>query len=260
MSKKKLVTLAVGDEYQRLERVSGPSRREYAKRHGWQYEVIERIPDSFRQRFPGARFGWVCNLYKLLLPELNQEYDLVAYMDNDSVVSPRASCLSSYSDQLPSGGFAAVQTVHFAERARFHPEWAANYYAELPLGDLIVRNVEAQINGGLLLFRPREVRDAWTALLNSDTPLNEENRLNAHEVQAGRCLFLPGEWNLLWMYEKYRLGILRPQRNPFDKLWNRAYNRYIGKWHERARMNDALNRCFMLHLAFEHRKIHWLRM
>lgn len=259
--KKKIITLSLGEEYQRLERVSGPSRQAYANKHGWDYEVISEIPEPFRTRYPAASFGWICNLYKLLLPRLNAHYDLVAYMDCDTLVAAHAPCLSQHLDELPPAGFGAVQTVSFEDRQRLHPEWAVDYYAQLERQwglALTIADRKKHINGGLLLFRPQAVLQAWDALLELDSPLNEENRLNVYEAQQGRCALLPPGWNLLWMYEKYKLGILKPQRNRWARLRNKLYNRFFGSRHERRRMQEALERCFMLHVAFEHRKIHWL--
>ena len=259
--RKKIVTLAAGEDYQRLERASGPSRRAYAVRHGWDYEVIDQIPDVFRAEHPTARFGMLCYLYKLSIPSRNLDHDLVAFFDCDSLLTPNAPCLSEFAERLPQGGFGAVQTVAYEERRRLHPDWAPDYYAQLEKNGATLPAIPdrtTQINAGLLLFRPAEVHERWTELLHLNSPLNEESRLNVYEVQQGRCLLLPPEWNLLWMYEKYRLGILKPQSNFPLRLRNYLYNRVLGKPLERRRLREAFGRCHLLHLAFEHHKIHWL--
>lgn len=112
------------------------------------------------------------------------------------MINPNASCLSSFINKIPIGGFAGVQTVSFEYRKLFHG-WNRYYYDDLRENgyDISQRYPELHVNAGLLLYRNEEVWERWIELLSLDLDINEENRLNAYGVQDGRCFFLPRHWN-----------------------------------------------------------------
>jgi len=156
-------------------------------------------------------------------------------------------------DRIPHGGFAGVQDTTFEERKLF-PTWKRYYYDGLrDYGyDGAARYPERHINGGLLLYRPGDVYERWNELLNIDSDLNEENRLNVYEVQEDRCLLLPRHWNTIWLYERVRRGWSKGSYN--SKMSRRIAALYL-RLTERKKINMVYRNVSMLHFAFEHKKM-----
>lgn len=259
--KKALVTIAIGEKYERLEKAYAKTRVAYADRHGYEYIVYTEMPPEWvevKKKFPVGRQA---NMFKLYLPTLQQDYGFVAFIDSDTAVNPDAPCLTEYEPKIPTGGFAACETFDWEERHHYWPRMAADYYKGLEdrygvqLEGIV--NRKQNINGGLMLYRPQEIAERWRALSELDTPLTQENLLNVHDLQQGLVYFMPREWNLLWMYEKFRIGFLKPDTNDIVKVRNKLLNLY-GKVFEKPLLEQAFRRCHMLHLAFEHEKLLWL--
>ena len=260
--KKALVTIAIGEKYEALEKAYAKTRVEYAKRHGYEYIVYTEMPADWvevKKDFPKKRQA---NMFKLYLPTLQHDFDFVAFIDVDTAVSPTAPCLTEHEPQIPKGGFAACETYDWDERHHYWPDWAEDYYKGLEEKYGVkftdeIKNPQVNINGGLMLYRPQEISERWRELSEMDTPLTQENLLNVYDVQNGLVHIMPREWNLLWMYEKFRLGYLKPAKNDLIKARNKLLNLY-GRPFEKPMIEDALKRCHMLHLAYEHEKLLWL--
>ena len=227
--KKAMVTIVVGEKYRRIYNHVAPLNRKWMDRWGWDSIIIESIPDDFRARYArkyNNNSRWVFLMYKLFIPSLFRNYDLVAFIDSDCVINPNAECLSKYLDNIPAGGFAGGQPVTFEERKLF-PNWNEYYYDDLRSCGYneFPRYPDKHISSGLLLYRPRDVWERWLELLNIDSELNEENRLNVYEVQEDRCFFLPKRWHVVWFYERVRRG------------WSKGY--YSNK------LTRKLNQCLL---------------
>lgn len=260
--KKALVTIAIGEKYERLEQSYSKTRIEYANRHGYDYIVYKEMPADWlevKRDFPRSRQA---NMFKLYLPTLQHDYDFVAFIDVDTAVNSKAPCLTEFEPLIPKEGFAACETYDWDERHKYWPDWAEDYYKGLEEKygvklDNEITNPRLNINGGLMLYRPREISQRWKDLSEINTPLTQENLLNVHDVQNGLVHIMPREWNLLWMYEKFRIGYLKPATSDFWKARNKVINNY-GRVFEKPLMEEALGRCHMLHLAYEHHKLLWL--
>ena len=253
--KKAVVSIVVGEKYRRIYNHMAPLNRMWMDRWGWDSMIIESIPDDFRTLYSkdGRQSGWIYNMYKLLIPSLFLKYDLVACVDSDCVINPSAACLSEYIDNIPNGGFAGVQDTTFEERKLF-PSWNRYYYDGLRDAGYngSPRYPKQHINGGLLLYRPSHVWERWIELLNMDLNLNEENRLNVYEVQGDRCLFLPRNWNTIWLYERVRRGW---SKGTYNNRLSRKLNRCIMRFTERKKVNMVYKNVSMLHFAFEQQKM-----
>ncbi|MCG6862398.1 MAG: hypothetical protein LJE70_14145 [Chromatiaceae bacterium] len=258
---KVLITIATGETYRRLERVTGLSRAHYARRHGWDYACVTE-PSDFGVSRTDASLRAMQRL-KLLVPSLFSRYRLAAFLDGDTLANARAPCLSQHADEIPPEGFAAVQTILPAERRDFLPDCAETYYDEfMSAGSRrrLIRDASVYVNSGVMLFRPQEVTGRWRSHFEqyAGSKLNDENILNLHEVQAGRCHLLDCKWNTLWLYEKYRRGHLRGFHRRINDPYFAIYllkNRIFWRIWEPARIRRCLEESFVVHLAFERRKL-----
>lgn len=262
-----LVSFAVGPLYERIERVTGPFRQRYADRHGYSYHVVSRLPQELIERFPDKGIKWYCVRAKLILPTLFQEYENLIIMDGDSFIMPDAPDLMQFEEMIPSGGFAAANTITHAERRKYFPDWSESYYD--PLKPFLTEpysltDETKYINSGLLMCRPREVAERWSALCAITGILNEENLLNTYEVQQGMCFFLnsvDAKWHVLWFYEKHRRNALLPARkSPFSPrfLWKTVKNRIAWPFWEPSLFSRCCRDCHFIHLAFEAKKCAFL--
>jgi hypothetical protein len=257
--RKAVVTIVAGERYRILYDHIASLNGLWMHRWGWDFIMITSIPSDFRNSYsrddrPSA---WIYYMYKLAIPSLFRDYDLIAFLDSDCVINPGAGCLSEYVVDIPNGGFAAVQDVTFDERKLF-PTWNRYYYDDLvDRGyDGVPPHPKIHINAGLLLYRPRDVWERWLDLLRIDIGLNEENRLNVYEVQDHRCLFLPHHWNVVWMYERARRGWIHEKS--YKNRIARGVNRRLREVGERKRVNVVYRDVSMMHFAFEHAKMLWI--
>jgi len=252
--KKAMVTIVVGEKYRRIYNHVAPLNRKWMDRWGWDPIIIESIPENFRAQYAekDKPSGWVFFMYKLYIPSLFRNYDLVAFIDSDCVINPNAECLSQYIDNIPTGGFAGGQPVTFEERKLF-PNWNQYYYDDLRSHgyDEFPKYPDKHINSGLLLYRPSDVWERWLELLNMDSELNEENRLSVYEVQEDRCFFLPRQWHVVWLYERVRRGW---SKGYYSNKLTRKLNQCLLKFTERNRINMVYREVSLLHFALEHHK------
>ncbi len=259
--RKLLTTIASGKKFMDLEAHTGRFRREYAKKYGWDYQVVDGIPDAFAQTFAGRDGGRYTILdLKLLLPALFQEYDLLAFMDGDTVLNlETADDLAQYEPLIPRGGFAGVQETPKEARQKYHGVWREHHYAhlekDLPPGT-ITRPWE-HANAGLLLTRPKESAQAWRELIPQWPQLSVEYKMNIGLVQKGLCHFLPLEWNRVWSYERVQGGLELPENHAWQVAFNRQWRKVI-KPLEKARVRRLFRESKMIHFAFEHHKSYWL--
>jgi hypothetical protein len=253
--KKAVVTIVVGDKYRKIYDHVAPLNRKWMERWGWDSVVIDSIPDDFTASYSRSdkSSGWIFYMYKLFIPSLFRNYDLIAFVDSDCVFNPNADCLSEYIDDIPLGGFAGVQEITFEERKLF-PNWSRYYYEGLrDLGyNGTPRYPERHACAGLLLYRPSDVWERWVELLNMNTNLNEENRLNVYEVQEGRCFFLPCHWHIVWLYERVRRGW---SRGTYKNKISRKLSQCILSLTERKKVNMVFKNASMMHFGFEHEKM-----
>lgn len=258
--KKALVTIAVGEKYEQMELETQASRVAYANRHGYDYIVYKEMPADWveiKKAYPKNRQA---NMFKLYLPTLQQDYDFVAFIDTDTYVNPKAPCLSQFEPRIPKEGFAACVSYTWEERHRYWPNWARTYYEGLVERYGVTMpelwNERLDINGGLMLYRPREIAERWRHFSEMDTPLTQENLLNIHDLQNGLCYMMQDVWNRVWYYQKFRLGLLKPVRSEFGRYRNAFVNRYCSGIEKRL-LRTELDRCFMMHFAYEHKKTLW---
>jgi hypothetical protein len=248
-----MVVSAIGPRHQALYGKVAPTFERYAAKHHWDLKVMSELPDWFVQEFsrPGWDFRSLCCAYKLQQPSQFPAYDLMAIMDQDMIINPNAPCLSSYYDQIPPKGIAAVQDVSFSER-RLFPEWNRYHYSDF-LKDCEVEKLpfpELHVNSGLMLVKPSEVKDEMSELNRADSALSDEDRVNLTFTQTGRVLMLPSKWNVVYPYELVRRGydrkrsshpkFLTPKRLQYE--WDTRFT------HQRL-IHEIFRDVYVLHFA-----------
>lgn len=259
--KKLLYNLAIGPKYAQIESLTGPYRRAWAERWGWEYRPVTEVPDWLLQKQGEHGLKFALDLFKLYNAAQLKDYDLVVYSDTDTVWNPNAPDLATYYDKIPVGGFGGVQVVSPEARGLF-PEWVSDYYSGLELltgHPIDVPNRDIHFNGGLVLHKPREVAERWMELAQMDSPLYDEHRLCVHEVQAGKCLFLPSEWNVVWRYHVRQslpeLDWRKCRVHKYLDAWNYLSERVLMSQIEAKYALETWRNVNMLHFANEAWKV-----
>lgn len=249
--RKAIAISVIGSEYHALYRKLAPTYEHYAARHGWDIKVATEFPDSFVRQY--SRPNWnlrdLSCAFKMYQPALYPEYDLLAIMDPDMIIHPAAPCLSSYSSAIPPGGIAAVQDVSYAERQLFD-NWSTCHYdtfldaqevAQLPFPEL-------HVNTGLVLVRPEEIKDDWISIMNIDSDMQEEDRINLQVTQKGLTFMLPTKWNVVYPYELVRRGY-QAWTHPKSRVTRRITYEYDMHVKHPRLVNEIFRDVYVLHFA-----------
>jgi hypothetical protein len=220
--KKAIVCMGIGGPYERQLQATRPFREAYAARHGWDLVDVTEMDERSRSLGEGYSTALRCHLQKLLLPDtLKDRFDLVLFVESDVIINPAAPCISIYERFLPEGAFGAVACTLPQERLAVAPrrgQWPME--PRVDIGDFYM-------NGGVELYRPTEVAERWLRLFKENCGASDENLLNLFDAQQGRVLWLPSEWNRVWLYEKVRVGYTRRGGGVVTKALNRLKNRYL---------------------------------
>ncbi len=105
---KALVTLAVGDLYTKMGAITHPLMRSYADRCGVDFIVIG-------ERKVNEKYGLDERYEKFQLYDLIDDYEQIAFIDTDILISPKAPSLF---DLVPLDRFAAASEAGFSKAGR----------------------------------------------------------------------------------------------------------------------------------------------
>lgn len=105
---KALVTLAVGDFYTRMGSITHPLMRAYAQKCGVDFLV-------FDERKVNDQFGLDERYEKFQLYDLIDQYEQIAFIDTDILISPNAPSLF---ERVPPERFAAASEAGFSKAGR----------------------------------------------------------------------------------------------------------------------------------------------
>jgi hypothetical protein len=194
---------------------------------------------------------------------LRDRYDLVLFVEADTIIHPDAPCISTYAPLIPSGGFAGSESWLPQERQAVFGWQHSHYDTIKPLfgsSTPAIPDETRALNGGVLLYKPAEVAARWSKLFETYQirGITDEHLLSIFEVQQGRYLQLPREWNSVWFYTKAR-SLKRMLRNIAVTRWiNKFYNRILWRtfpYLEKSLFLRYFDSAHVHHFAFEGRKV-----
>lgn len=174
MEKRAICLLVIGDKYKKLYKKMAFQFSEYAKKCKSEIIVIDEIPDPTFHRPLLSQ--------KLLLPSLLLSYDCCLFLDLDIIISSAAPSIFNLVPENKS--FAAIidprGTEEFYQTWRHIPrilnESTDDYFYErnFPKSE----NLMGSINGGVFVFRPKEVVHIFSDYYFSD---HNQGLLNSFE-------------------------------------------------------------------------------
>ncbi len=260
---KAIVCMGIGGPYEDQLNATLPFRMHYAKKNGWDIVNVTSL-DPRAAALDHLPFAQRTHLSKLLIPgNMRDRYDLVLFVEADTIIHPEAPCISIYASLIPPGGFAGSESWVPQERRSIFG-WEQTHYEKIkPLfGDSqpYIPNEERAHNGGVMLYKPAEVADRWLYLFQKYQikGITDEHLLSIFELQQGRYLELPREWNSVWSYAKAR-SAKRLLRNMTITRWAiKFYNRILWRMFPISEINLFLRYFDMAHVhhfAGEGRKV-----
>jgi len=249
--KKAIVAIAIGAEYRAVVRNVTPMLRHYASTHHWHLHYVTQLPQEFRRNF--SRPHWddyrLLTNFKLYLPTMFANYDLLVLADPDLLVHPQAPCLSEYVEDIPKNGLAAVQPVTFEERILF-PDWNRYYYDDFLSRDEVatIPFPKRHVNTGLLILKPEEIQTEFLELLRMNNDYFDEYRINLSFTQGERVFFLPRRWNVIYPYEMMRRG-QEPLRTSQNWLARKVIYQFDIRIRQQRMIRDMFRDVWALHFA-----------
>ncbi len=234
MSKKRLVTLALGDKHRQVFARVRPGWEAYAAQHGYELIVFERPLDGADGRSP----AW----QKLLIldqPE-TKDAERVVWLDCDIAINPlkapdmaqgvpiekvgavgRANSWPPAWDKVLAEGVADMSQALAWKEGRAEPalQSSGDYYAAYGLSD-----VGEMVNTGALVLSPAHHRPLFAELYKlpgAPDPLNqyEQPHLSHALVSQGLLHPLDRRFNRLWFDEMCALYPFLLYQDPKDPGW-----------------------------------------
>lgn len=259
--KKAVVLLAVGEKYEKLLSCNISQFKNYAEKHNADLVVIKQKPDSTNKR----SFFY----QKLLLPDQLKEYDTCVFFDIDILINP--DCPSLF-DILPDDkGFAAVYSprgsdkfkAFYSNRPEILSETPETYFSNRNFPPPY-NNLTGNINGGVFVFKPKLIAEAFKNYYFSDHSQGEKEAFEeapmAYITQSLGLFFpLDEKFNTQFFYELYTpegKNILKIKKNLFYKIINEIFIRIFKLPPDilifkklRTFSNQILKKVYILHFS-----------
>jgi hypothetical protein len=255
--------MGIGGPYEDQLMATLPFRQHYAHKNGWDLVNITSL-DPRAACLEHIPFSQRTHLSKLLIPDLLRDrYDIVLFVEADTIIHPDAPCISTYVPLIPKGGFAGSESWLPQERRSVFG-WQHSHYDPIkPLFGTSPPDIPDETrahNGGVLLYKPREVADRWVELFDTYQlrGVTDEHLLSIFEVQQGRYLQLPREWNSVWYYTKARSLKWTLRNITVTRGMIKFYNRILWRVFpplEKSLFLRHFDSAHVHHFAFEGRKV-----
>lgn len=223
--KKAVVLLAVGEKYEKLLSTNISQFKSYAVKYNAELVIINQKPDSSNKR----SFFY----QKLLLPDLLKQYDVCVFFDIDILINP--DCPSLFDLLLENKGFGAVYSpresdkfkAFYSNRPEILSETTETYFSNRNFPSPY-NNLTGNINGGVFVFRPRLIAEAFKNYYFSDHSQGEKEAFEEAPmayISQSLGLFYPldEKFNTQFFYELYTpegKNILKIKKNLFYKIIN----------------------------------------
>lgn len=259
--KKAVVLLAVGEKYEKLLSCNISQFKCYAEKYNAELVIINQKPDSTNKR----SFFY----QKLLLPDLLKQYDVCVFFDIDILINP--DCPSLF-DLLPEDkSFGAVYSprgsdkfkAFYSNRPEILNETTETYFSSRNFPPPY-SNLTGNINGGVFVFRPGLIAEAFKSYYFSDHSQGEKEAFEEAPmayISQSLGLFYPldEKFNTQFFYELYTpegKNILKIKKNLFYKIINEIFIKVFNAPPDfliyktiKFFSNKILNKVYILHFS-----------
>ncbi|ATL44754.1 glycosyltransferase [Elizabethkingia sp. HX WHF] len=202
--RKAICLMVIGEKYEKLYNENKNVFEEYSQKCGAELILIKNPLDNGFKRPLLSQ--------KLLIPDYCKDFDIVAFLDLDILISPKAPSIFNF---LPENkDFGAVldprETNEFKKTWEHIPrileETTEKYFTDRNFSIPIGTELQGSINGGVFIFRPNMVSKIFNDYYFSD---HQQGDLNSFEEAPMAFLTqvndifqpLPSEFNVQIMYK-----------------------------------------------------------
>lgn len=202
-----LVAIAIGEQYlQQYNHVFRRSHEAYAKKHGYDFKVIDQFIDATYQSSPMSLF-----YQKMLVSDTN--YDFVIFIDSDiliNITAPAIHLSENFGDNIGIVDEYSQPTPDLRLKIQKMMGWetsAVDYYklCELDLDTKIV------LNSGVLVIQPKKHKKLLEYVYKTYLPRSITHQRGPHYEQTSlgyelqmhrRHILLNNRWNAIWALHK----------------------------------------------------------
>jgi hypothetical protein len=253
-----IVLMAIGDKYVRSLHAVKNSFMKYAAYCNADLVVCDTPPD------PSFKRNILCQ--KMLLPDLYRQYDWIAFIDLDILISHHTPSIFDYTDgrkafsavidQRTSDKFKNVVTQFWKEPSIL-AETHESYFSDRGFPDHPFP--KASINGGVWLCRPKLISEVFKAFYFSDFhSMPHEEAEMAYVAQKNNLFFeMDYRFNTQILYE-----LFTPVQSPVvNEVKSRQFRRFMQYCTHsfplphmfpqayEALVNRTLDNCYFLHFS-----------
>jgi hypothetical protein len=253
-----IVLMAIGDKYSRsLNAVRGMFLR-YASSCNADLVVCDVPPD------PSFKRNVLCQ--KMLLPDLYKQYDWIAFLDLDILISRHAPSIFDFTDDR--GAFSAVVDQRDSEKFEnvvrgfwkqpaILNETHKSYFSDRGFPDHPLR--KASVNGGVWLCKPSRISSLFRTFYFSEFgPMVHEEAMMAFVAQRANLFFeLDYRFNTQLIFELFS-SLQSPVLGEINGWRFRWFKRHCAEniplRHEyprayQALVNSTQENCYFLHFS-----------
>jgi hypothetical protein len=202
-----LVAIAIGQQYlQQYNRVFRRSHEAYAKKHGYDFKVIDQFIDATHQSSPMSLF-----YQKMLVSDDN--YDFVIFIDSDiliNITAPAIHLSDNFGDNIGIVDEYSQPTPDLRLKIQKMMGWEpnANEYYKLCGLDLDTKIV---LNSGVLVIQPKKHKNLLEYVYKTYLPRSISHHRGPHYEQTSlgyelqtqqRYVLLNNRWNAIWALHK----------------------------------------------------------
>jgi hypothetical protein len=217
-----LVAVAIGQRYlEEYTRLFMPSHTNYAKKHGYDFRVID---DFLDKKHTGYK---TISLNKILVcsQPWSEQYDFVVFVDADVLINIRAPPIHACTDFGDKIGIAdeyGQTDKDTLQDVQYKLNWgngASDYYAK---SDFNIQT-DKMLNTGVLVFQPRKHRSFLDSIYEKYIDIAVDHSLGFHFEQAmigyelqtqNKFVLLPKQFNSIWVVQK-SINTFKVRKAPF---------------------------------------------
>lgn len=202
-----LVAIAIGQQYvQQYNQVFRHSHEAYAKKHKYDFKVIDHFIDATHQSSPMSLF-----YQKMLVSDEN--YDFVVFIDSDiliNICAPAIHLSEGFGDNIGIVDEYSQPTPELRLKIQKMMGWetsAIDYYKLCGLE----LNTKLVLNSGVLVIQPKKHKDLLESVYKTYLPRSITHSRGPHYEQTSlgyelqiqrKYTLLDNRWNAIWALHK----------------------------------------------------------
>ena len=202
-----LVAIAIGQQYlQQYNRVFRRSHQAYAKKHGYDFKVIDQFIDATYQSSHMSLF-----YQKMLVSDMS--YDFVVFIDSDifiNISAPAIHLSEGFGNNIGIVDEYSQPTPDLRLKIQKMMGWEPNAHEYYKLCGMDL-DTKIVLNSGVLVIQPKKHKDLLECVYKTYLPRSISHHRGPHYEQTSlgyelqtqqRYILLNNRWNAIWALHK----------------------------------------------------------